>query len=50
MEMEGLNETTRWGGGPFRGGGMLLYFGSRRIMHQANACLCDLHHIWAISV
>jgi hypothetical protein len=23
---------------------MLLYFGSRSIMHQGNARLCDLHH------
>jgi hypothetical protein len=38
-------ETARWGGGPFRGGGMLLYFGSRRIMHQGNTCLCDSAHI-----
>jgi hypothetical protein len=47
---EWLNETTRWGGGPFRGGGMLLYFGSRGIMPQANACLCDVDHIYPFSV
>lgn len=23
---------------------MLLYFGSRRMMHQPNTCLCDVHH------
>ncbi len=23
---------------------MLLYFGSRRMMHQGNTCLCDVHH------
>ena len=23
---------------------MLLYFGSRGIMHQGNTCLCDVHH------
>ncbi len=30
--------------GRFEGGGMLLYFGSRTIMHEANACLCDVYH------
>lgn len=23
---------------------MLLYFGSKRMMHQPNTCLCDVHH------
>jgi hypothetical protein len=25
---------------------MLLYFGSITMMHEENACLCDLHHIY----
>ena len=33
-----------------RGGGMLLYFGSSEIMQQGNTCLCDVHHIWVMTV
>ena len=29
---------------------MLLYFGSTTMMQQGNAYLCDVHHIYVMSI